>query len=61
MILNNDFIKVWHGICTIPNVGRQEQKLVALFRLILNSKLSKVWHGICTIPNVGRQEQKRDR
>ena len=24
LILNNDFKKVWHGICTIPNVGRQE-------------------------------------
>ena len=30
MILNNDFIKVWHGFGTIPDVGRQEQKFKAL-------------------------------
>ena len=58
MILNNDFIKLWHGFGTIPIVERQSRSLKPLFRMILNNDFIKLWHGFGTIPIVERQSSQ---
>ncbi len=58
MILNNDFIKVWHGFGTMLIVARQRRSLKPLFRMILNNDFIKVWHGFGTMLIVARQRRK---